>query len=110
MKRPIITEFLDDGIELEEAHEIYKMNPELWSYIQAQDKHIDYVESQLKERDLYISQLEGEIIDDKFNIQELQSQLEKERSDILKITNKNTPCFLRINKIRNIVKLKTNQL
>ena len=82
MKRPIITEFLDDGIELEEAHEIYKMNPELWSYIQAQDKHIDYVES----------------------------QLEKERSDILKITNKDTPCFLRINKIRNIVKLKTNQL
>ena len=52
MKRPIITEFLGDGIELEEAHEIYKMNPELWSYIQAQDKHIDYVESQLeKERE-----------------------------------------------------------
>ena len=40
----------------------------------------------------------------------LQSQLKKERSDILKITNKNIPCFLRINKIRNIVKLKTNQL
>ena len=43
-------------------------------------------------------------------IEKLQSQLKKERSDILKITNKNTPCFLRINKIRNIVKLKTNQL
>ena len=45
-----------------------------------------------------------------FENRKLQSQLKKERSDILKITNKNIPCFLRINKIRNIVKLKTNQL
>ena len=59
MKRPIITEFLGDGIELEEAHEIYKMNPELWSYIQAQDKHIDYVESQLEKESKQYNTLFG---------------------------------------------------
>ena len=61
MKRPIITEFLGDGIELEEAHKIYKFNPELWSYIQAQDKHIDYVESQLKESEKAKTSIKGEM-------------------------------------------------
>ena len=57
----------------------------------------------LKAAHMTITELELEIAD-------LKSQLKEEMSDILKITSKDMPCFLRINKIRNIVKLKTNQL
>jgi hypothetical protein len=39
--RPLITEFLGDGFDLQKAHEAYLNNIELWNYIQALDAYCD---------------------------------------------------------------------
>ena len=44
VKRPSITDHLGKETTLEEAHNIYVGSPKLWSFIQAQDKYIDYLE------------------------------------------------------------------
>jgi len=51
MKRPQIINFFKKGTTLAYVHEVYKMNPELWAYIQAVDAACDDMESQLEERD-----------------------------------------------------------
>ena len=47
MIRPVITEFMGDGFTLNKAHKQYLDNLELWNYIQALDKYIDYLETDI---------------------------------------------------------------
>jgi hypothetical protein len=49
MKKPEIINFFKKGATLAYVHEIYKLNPELWAYIQAQDKHINFLTEKIKE-------------------------------------------------------------
>jgi hypothetical protein len=50
MKKPEIINFFKKGATLEEVHKIYENNPELWAYIQAQDKYMDYLESEIDKK------------------------------------------------------------
>ena len=65
MRRPNITDFMGDGFTLDKAHKQYLENLELWNYIQAQDKYIDYFEAfavnLAREKQLLEWKLEGKI-------------------------------------------------
>ena len=45
INRPLITEFMGDGFNLNKAHKQYLDNLELWNYVQALDKYADDLES-----------------------------------------------------------------
>jgi hypothetical protein len=52
MKKPEIINFFKKGTTLEEVHKIYENNPELWAYIQAQDKYMYYLESEIDKKQM----------------------------------------------------------
>jgi len=88
MKRPQIINFFKKGTTLSYVHEVYKMNPELWAYIQALDAAYDDIESQLKEREKDHTKDKARLLVEKAKVEncrkqrdELQSKL-KERDQI----------------------------
>jgi len=48
MKRPEIKDFFSEKTDLETVHAIYTKSPHLYSYTNALDMYIDYLEDQLK--------------------------------------------------------------
>jgi len=48
MKRPNIKDFFQEKTDLETVHSEYTKSPHLFSYANALDRYIDYLEDQLK--------------------------------------------------------------